>query len=221
MSVQELRLGLAAKLRGHDLINDPYLGEVAATAFEANSPLWPGESWASVEPLFLTEADGRRLGEYRFMPADGHKAVLPVAVMSEVLPDGRSRAILYSDHHLVEDRAPVHAKRADIHPWRSEQDVLFSYFRALAACNVEDAVALFEDDGYVRHSNGETFEGRAALRQDFTKMMGSTGIRLQYSRFTDDGTTCAAEVYMPSGRPAVSVYQRGNAGRLKAVRIYL
>jgi hypothetical protein len=51
--------------------------------------------------------------------------------------------------------------------------------------------------------------------------MGSAGIRIRYCQFTDDGTTCAAEVYMPSGRPAVATYERGSAGKLRAVRIYL
>jgi hypothetical protein len=84
------------------------------------------------------------------------------------------------------------------------------------------ALPIFDPDGYFRHSNAETFTGRDELRTDFTKMMGNSGIRIRYCQFTDDGTTCAAEVYMPSGRPAVALYERSaTPGRLHAVRIYL
>jgi hypothetical protein len=215
------RTALIAALRGADIVNDPYLGEGTAAAFEANSKLWPGERWSGAERVFVTEAAGRRLEEWRLTPADGHRGALPVAFMFETLPNGMRRVIVYSDHHLVPDRGPIHSKVADIHPWRSEQDVLFAYFRALNGNRLEDVLDLFEADGYFRHSNDETFTGRARLREDFSKMMGKTGIRIDYCRFTDDGTTCAAEAYMPSGRPAVAVYERGAPGKLRAVRIYL
>lgn len=217
----DARAALSASLAAADLINDPYLGVKPANVFLGESALAPGERWSRIEPTFVTEASGRRLEEYSYTPADGHRGDLPVAFLFEVLPDGRKGVIVYSDHHLVPDRAPIHPRVPDIHPWLSQDDVLFSYFRALNGNRLEDVLDQFEEDGYFRHSNDETFRGRDELRVDFTKMMGTSGIRVDYCRFTDDGTTCAAEVYMPSGRPAVAVYQRGRPGKLKAVRIYL
>lgn len=221
MSATDARHELIDDLRRRQLVNDPFLGEGSPAGFEAGSMLWPGERWSRVEHMFTTEAGGRRLEEYRFTPADGHRGALPVAFLFETLSDGRESAIVYSDHHLVEDRAPVHPKVPDIHPWRSDEDVLYAYFRALNGNRLEEVLDLFETDGYFRHSNDETFRGRDELRIDFTKMMGQAGIKVDYCRFTDDGVTCAAEVYMPSGRPAVAVYERGAPGKLKAVRIYL
>lgn len=226
MPVQDIRAELADRLRSSQVVNDPYLGPGSAAAFEAGSALWPGERWSSVERVFVTEAEDRRLEEFRYVPADGHRAVLPVAVMFETRADGRSSAIVYSDHHLVPDRGPIHAKMAGIHPWRSDTDILRSYFAALNGNRLDEVLDQFAEDGYFRHSNDETFTGRDELRIDFTKMMGTSGIRVDYCRFTDDGVTCAAEVYMPSGRPAVAVYERTGrfdqpGHRLRAVRIYL
>lgn len=212
---------LAATLVAQASIDDPYLGAGSAAAFEAASPLWPGPRWSSVEPFAVTEAAGRRFEEYHFVPADGSVPYLPVGVMLEPMADGGSKATVYSDHHLVEDRGPILEPDPSLAPWRSEADVLFPYFGALKENRLEDVLDLFEEDGYFRHSNAETFAGREGLRTDFTKMMGTSGIQVRYCRATDDGTTCALEVYMPSGRPAVAVYERGRPGRLRAVRIYM
>lgn len=225
MPIDDVRAHLQASLRACDVVNDPYLGEGKAGAFEERSRLWPGAEWSVIERPFVTEASGCRFEEYRFTPVDGGP-VLPVGFMFETRADGRSSAIVYSDHHLVEDRGPIHPKAAGIHPWRSDADILRSYFAALNGNRLEEVLDQFAEDGYFRHSNDETFVGRDRLRIDFTKMMGTSGIRVDYCRFTDDGVTCAADVYMPSGRPSVAVYERTGrfdqpGHKLRAVRIYM
>lgn len=225
MSTSDIRAELQRKLRACEVVDDPYLGNGTADAFEGGSRLWPGSDWSAIERPFVIEAAGRRFEEFRFTPADGGP-VLPVGVMFETRQDGRSSAIVYSDHHLVEDRGPIHPKVAGIHPWRSDADILRAYFDALNGNRLEDVLDQFAEDGYFRHSNDETFAGRDRLRVDFTKMMGASGIRVDYCRFTDDGVTCAADVYMPSGRPSVAVYERTGrfdqlGHKLRAVRIYM
>lgn len=219
----DMRGRLIELLRRASAIDDMFTGETAATQFESGSPLWPGSSkWSSVEHFSTTEAGVRRLEEYRYVPADFSRAALPVAFMFEAQPDGTTQVRVYSDHHLVENRGPILPVVEGVHPWKDENDVLFHYFNALNGNRLEEVLDVFDTDGYFRHSNDETFIGRDRLREDFTKMMGSTGIRIGYCRFTDDGTVCAAEAYMPSGRPAVAVYERSaTPGRLHAVRIYL
>jgi hypothetical protein len=218
---KSVRNALQENALGQLHVNDPFLGSADPKRFRDESPLWPGERWSSVELMNMTSAGNRRFEEYRFVPADGSREWLPVGFMFEARPDGGSDVRVYSDHHLVADRAPILPAVEGIHPWRDENDVLFHYFRALNGNRLDDVLDLFEPEGYFRHSNAETFQGREQLKQDFSKMMGSTGIRIRYCQFTDDGTTCAAEVYMPSGRPAVATYERGKAGKLRAVRIYL
>lgn len=202
-------------------VNDPFLGVTTVAAFEGGSRLWPGPQWADIHLVKSTSAGSRRLEEYYFVPSDGAVPYLPVGFMFEVDADGRSHVRVHSDHHLVSDRGPILPIADDIHPWKDESDVLFAYFQALNGNRIDNVLNLFEADGYFRHSNAETFTGRDELRVDFSKMMGSTGIKVQYCQFTDDGTTCAAEVYMPSGRPAIAVYERGRPGFLRAVRIYM
>lgn len=225
MPANDVRADLIASLRASHVVNDPYLGEGTAAAFEAGSRLWPGDEWSGIERINVIEAEGRRFEEYRFTPAGGGP-VLPVGIMFETRADGRSGAIVYSDHHLVDERGPIHPKVPDIHPWRAEGDILRSYFSALNGNRLEEVLDQFADGGYFRHSNDETFLGRDRLRVDFTKMMGTTGIRVDYCRFTDDGVTVAADVYMPSGRPSVAVYERTArfdqpGHKLRAVRIYM
>lgn len=219
--MSDARLRLVDLLRQQASVNDPFLGDTDSATFEANSRLWPGENWASVESTGMTAAGNRRLEEYHFLPRDGSVPYLPVGFMFETAADGASHVRVHSDHHLVADRAPILPVVEGIHPWRDEGDVLFAYFQALNGNNLEAVLDLFEVDGYFRHSNATTFTGRDELRTDFAMMMGKSGIQLKYCQFTDDGTACAAEVYMPSGRPAIAVYERGIPGRLRAVRIYM
>lgn len=225
MSGKELsaRDALIGKLRLQERVNDMFTGDSDAATFEASSKLWPGNAlWGEIRFQGATEAGNRRFEEYHFIPGDGSREYLPVGFMFESNGTGGSVVRVYSDHHLVEDRAPILEVVEGIHPWTSEQDVLFTYFKALGGNQLEEVLDLFDADGYFRHSNGETFKGREELHQDFSKMMGSTGIKVRYCQFTDDGKTCVGEVYMPSGRPAIALYQRSSTpGRLHAVRIYL
>ncbi|HWU61274.1 MAG TPA: nuclear transport factor 2 family protein [Ensifer sp.] len=225
MSIQKLgvRETLIGKIDRQSRVNDMFTGDCDVATFKADSVLWPGnETWSEIKHFKTTESGSRRLEEYHYIPRDGSRAYLPVGFMFEQMPDGRSEVRVHSDHHLVDDRAPILPVKEGIHPWRSEEDVLFTYFQVLGSNRLEEVLDLFDEDGYFRHSNAETFKGREELRVDFTKMMGNSGIKVQYCQFTDDGTTCAAEVYMPSGRPAIAVYERSQTpGRLHAVRIYM
>ncbi|MCO6187597.1 nuclear transport factor 2 family protein [Rhizobium sp. L1K21] len=214
------RAKLIETLKALSWVNDPFSGLITPKDFE-DSFLWPGEKWDSIEESAQASADGRQVAEYRFMGPKGPKPFLPVAFVVDPAASNGPTAYVYSDHHLVDDRGPILTPVEGIKPWRSEDDVLYRYFQALNGNRLEEVLSIFDEDGYFQHSNAETFRGRDELRTDFVKMMGETGIRIQYCRFTDDGKTCVVECYMPSGRPAIAVYERGNTGGLHAVRIYL
>ncbi len=221
MQASDGREALISRIRAQSAVNDPFLGATTTVDFERDSALFPGERWSSVAFVSRTVDGAHEFEEYVFTAADGARDPLPVGFMFERLDDGSSAARVYSDHHLVDDRAAILEPVEGIHPWRSEDDVLFAYFQALNGNRLEDVLGIFQQDGYFRHSNGVAYTGRDELKADFSKMMGEDGIRIRYCRFTDDGTTCAVECYMPSGRPAVAVYERGEPGKLRAVRIYL
>jgi hypothetical protein len=220
---------LGARLRQQTDIDDPITGAAAPMEVEARSLLWPHASlWARVELMQITQSAARRLEEFRFTPAAAiaglpriHGPGLPVAMIFERSPNGASRARLYSAHELVAERAPILPVDPHLTPERGPDDILARYFPVLHSAALEATLDLFEEDGYLQHSNGETYQGRERLRIDFTRFFQSGGIRLRYCNRMDDGPRTVFEAYMPSGRPAVAVYERGLTGRIGAVRLYL
>lgn len=216
----EMVENLQRDLLGQTVINDPFSGDISAAAFKDGSMLWPGDNWARVEHFHTTKADGRRVVEVRCFKTADSDDFLPISYVFDPAAPAGPTAYVYSDHHLVEDRARILDPVPGLHPWRDEDDVLFSYFQVLGQNKIDDILAHFADDGYFMHSNGGVHLGYDALRADFEKMLVDGGIRIDYCRLTDDGVTCVVEAYMPSGRPAIAIYERDGAV-LKAVRIYL
>lgn len=220
---------LAGRLLQQRLINDPVCGDVPAQQVRDNSPLWPhAKRWSALRLIAVTEQGKRRLEEYLFHPAGPDSGVpihpgsdLPVAIMFAERADGSPCARIYSAHQLVADRGPILPVDPHLVPDRGGDDILVRYFPTLHSANLEASVALFEADGYLQHSNGETYRGHERLRVDFTKFFQTGGIVLKYCNRTDAGPRTALEVYMPSGRPAVAVYERGSTGRVAAARLYL
>jgi hypothetical protein len=220
---------LAQRLRQQSRINDPLCGDVSPQEVQQRSPLWPSAArWSAIRLVAVTEQGSRRLEEYLFHPATADCEVpihpdsdLPVAVMFAQQADGAPCARLYSAHQLVATRAAILPVDPQLVPDRGGDDILVRYFPTLHSANLEASVALFESDGYLQHSNGETYRGHERLRIDFTKFFQSGGIHLKYCNRTDSGPRTALEVYMPSGRPAVAVYERGRTGLVGAARLYL
>ena len=203
-------------------INDPYVGEVVPTDMQKLSELWPGhDKWARVELSKVTDVPPRRIEEYVYF--DESDAIgLPVVFVFD--DSGEETEVrVYSDHHLVADRAPLLPTIEGLKPRLGEEDVLSAYFAALPDPDPESSVRLFEADGYIQHSNGDRFTGRAELMEDFTNMKRDNGggINIRYAMVGDDGTTLVLECLMPSGRPAVAIYERSHAHLVRAVRISL
>ncbi|MFT3905157.1 MAG: hypothetical protein QM718_02470 [Steroidobacteraceae bacterium] len=221
---------LAAKLRQQVSIDDPTTGKVAPDVVAASSPIWPeNPAWTRIRLIAVTEQGNRRLEEYMFTPSDAARPNLPtfagcdqpVAVVFERAADGRSVARLYAAHQLVEDRKPILEVDAGIHAERSADDILATYFHALHSADVDATLATFAAEGYMQHSNGERHSGSEKLRAAFTKFFKPGPIVLRYCNKTDAGDITALECYMPSGRPAVAVYQRASAEKMLAARLYL
>lgn len=208
---------LQARLRDLSEINDPYLGAASAADFEHQSPLWPGERWNRIALVRASQGDGRTVEEYLFFPADGHRPVLPVAI---VYDNGRGR--IYSDHHLVEQRASILPVSEEAGHLGHSGDFFTKYFGDLANTDLEETLKNFEFDGYLQHSDGDRMRGQR-LREDFVHMFKNNDgrIKITYCNFFEDGPMRIMEVHMPSGRPAVVCYELGETGRLAAVRLYL
>jgi SnoaL-like domain len=108
--------------------------------------------------------------------------------------------------------------------------VVGEHQRALAAGDLEAAVAAFESDAYVREPAGGAYVHRgpdelAALYERFFSNGG--GIPLERCAVTDDGRACALEYSVVRwGRTelppeaGLAVYVRGSSGKLASARIY-
>ncbi len=208
---------LQVKLRDLQEIDDPYLGAGSAADFAEKSPLWPGERWNRVALVRASQGDGRSVEEYLFFPADGHRPVLPVAI---VYDGGKAR--VYSDHHLVENRASILPVSEEAEELGHSGAFFSKYFHDLAAADLDETLKNFEFDGYLQHSDGDRMRGQR-LREDFVSMFKTNGgrIKITYCNFFEDGPLRIMEVHMPSGRPAVACYELGETGRLAGVRLYL
>jgi limonene-1,2-epoxide hydrolase len=218
---------------GEVVVYDPHAGTVRGhrdlRRFVRRNQVWLAERHARIETVATTPVDGRAVVEVlAHLDGDGESA-WPVAVVAES-PDDRSVVFrTYCSQWPVDGRrhlrAPILLSR-DIRAG----DVVDRYLAALAAGDVEAAVATFAAEGYVREPLGgpRVHRGADALRAYFTRCFGAGGgIDLRCCVVTDDGVRCAVEYNcvrwgghdLPP-QAGLAVYERGPDGLLVAVRTY-
>jgi hypothetical protein len=208
---------LQAALMGLSVIHDPILGKTTPATLAQSGHLWPGSQWSAVLLMTTTNAAGRRIEEYVYTgQPDGLNLPVVLVIDKDV---GR----LYSDHALTRSREVILPLDDSISASAEPGDFLDGYFEHLETAALEESIGMFEPDGYIRHSNGERFQGPERLREDYTNMFKSNGgrIRVRFANVTDDGKHRAFECVMPSGRPAIAIYERGTGGKIAAIRISL
>ncbi len=165
------------------------------------------------------------------LDSEDRRIALPLALVADRTDDLRivELRIYFSTWPLNGAHAmrpPVLQPDPDLH----EDGVVGDYQRALAAGDVEAAVAAFEPDGYVREPAGgaHVHRGTDELRALFTRFFSNGGgIPLEHCAVTDDGRSCALEYNVVAwGRTqlppeaGIAVYVRGDGGKLAAARIY-
>jgi hypothetical protein len=175
----------------------------------------------------------RRGLEETLMTLDGDRGriELPVAIVADRDEDARivELRVYYGTWPLTglqTSRPPL----LQLDPDLREPDVVVEHQRALAAGDVEAAVAAFDSDGYVREPAGGAYvhRGRDELAAFYELFFSNGGgIAVEHCAITDDGRSCGLEYNVVRwGRtelpPAagLAVYVRGSTGRLAAVRIY-
>jgi hypothetical protein len=155
---------------------------------------------------------------------------LPVAVAGEHDENHR-----FAEMRVYYSTAPLigsHATRPPVlqpDPDLQVPDVVAEYQRALAAGDVEAAVAAFEPDGYMREPAGRAYAHRGTdeLRALYAAFFSRGGIALEHCALIDDGRACAleynvlrwGEIELPP-QAGIAVFERGPNGKLAAVRIY-
>jgi hypothetical protein len=216
----------------HHPIRGRVKGAAAFRRFAADTKTWITERNVIVEDVNFVVTPRRGIEELVLhLDGDDGRIDLPLALVADRDEDARivELRIYFSTWPLTGGHAirpPLLQPDPDLHA----SDILGDYQRALAAGDVEAAVAAFEPDGYVRepagaaHSHRGTDELRALYRLFFSN---GGGIPLEHCAVTDDGRSCGLEYNVVAwGRTAlppeagIAVYVRGDSGKLATARIY-
>jgi hypothetical protein len=175
----------------------------------------------------------RRGIEEMVLTVDGEdgRVALPVAVAAD--RDGDARIVelrIYYGTWALSGRHTNRPPLLQLDPDLRTPDVVGEYHRALAAGDVEAAVAAFEPDAYVREPAGGAYfhRGRDELVVLYQRFFSNGGgIPLEHCAVTDDGRSCALEYNVERwGRTelppeaGIAIYVRGTTGRLASARIY-
>ncbi|RFU20704.1 nuclear transport factor 2 family protein [Geodermatophilus marinus] len=227
---------LIGSFAGEPELHHPVRGRVKGTRafarFVAGTNAWLAERNAAVEAVDLVVGDTRTVEEVVLrLDTDPGRVELPVAIVADRDEEARlvEIRVYFSTWPLTGGHAvrpPLLQPDPDVH----EADVVGDYQRALAAGDVEAAVAAFEPDGWVREPAGgeHVHRGHDALRSLYGSFFSNGGgIPLEHCTATDDGRACALEYNVVRwGRTdlppeaGVAVYVRGGSGRLAVARIY-
>ena len=228
---------LVGSFAGEPELHHPVRGRVKGRAgferFVTETNAWltsQNVAWGEIERIITP----RRGIEEIVLTLDGDagRIELPVAVAADRRDDGRiiELRVYYGMWPLTgrhAHRPPLLQRDAGLH----EPDIIGEYQRALAAGDVEAAVAAFEPDAYVREPAGGRYvhHGRQELLALYGLFFsGGGGIPLELCTLTDDGRACAleynvvrwgrAELLPPAA--GLAVYVRGSTGKLASARIY-
>jgi hypothetical protein len=207
-------------------------GERAFASYAAATKAWLEERQASIHHLDILSTKRRRVGEAVLnLSAEDGRVDLPVAIVSDQLSDGLMKEVrVYYSSWQLTGRHAIRPPVLQPDPDLRGPDVVGDYQRALAAGDLDAALASFESGGYAREPAGAAFihRGPDGLREFYESMFSNGGgIPLEHCTLTDDKGTCALEYNVTRwGRTelppqaGVAVYVRGESGKLAAARIY-
>jgi SnoaL-like domain len=225
---------LVDSFAGEPELHHPVRGRIkGVAAFER----WVAETrdWMAAHAVAAADADAvitrdRGVEEVVLhVDGDAGRIALPVAIASDHEGGGG-----ITEQRMYFATAPLSGRRA-VRPPLLQPDAgvelpgaVGEHLRAVAAGDVEAALATFEPAGCVRDPAGGTHRGADELRALYERLFATGGgVVLEHCAGVDDGRACALE-YNLVGRggralrpqAGVAVYERGDGGRLAAVRIY-
>ncbi len=225
---------LAQRLGERAIVDDPMFGRASGMP-EIGRRLEETSQWlSSRDPAFekfgFVMGSDRDVTEGSLTLTVGDQRVrLPVAVVCE---RRREREVVLRAYYAVARLAPPSPPKREALP--VDEQILLpppvaSHLDALSRGDVDAVVAAFEHGGTVRGADGETrakLDGGGPLRAYYARLVSSVGaLDIQKSARADDGSTCALEYNvvrtgLASPVPGLAVYERGQSGLLRTVRVY-
>ena len=227
---------LIESFAGEPEIHHPVRGRIkgagAFTRFVEDTSGWMKAMNYSIERIGLITTETRTVEEV-VLGLDGAagRVEVPIAIVADRAPDGQILELrMYSSTWPQTHGHAVRPPLLQPDPDLRLTDVIAEYQRALAAGDVDAAVAAFEPDGYFREPSGREYlhqgaDQLASLYRHFFSNGG--GVPLEHCAAADDGRSCALEYNVVRwGRTTlppvagIAVYARGASGRIAAARSY-
>jgi SnoaL-like domain len=227
---------LVQSFAGEPELHHPYRGRVrgrrAFERFVTETNAWLTARNAASGPVERIITPRRGIEETVLtLDGDQGRVELPIAIAAD--RDEDARIIELRIYYGAWPLAGRHANRPPLlqaDPDLEVPDVVGEYQRALAAGDVQDVVAAFEPDAYVREPAGGAYvhRGRDELAALYERLLSDDGgVSLEQCTVTDDGRSCALEYNaIRPGRKelppdaGLAVYVRGSTGRLAGARMY-
>jgi hypothetical protein len=231
---------LARRLGERATLDDPVLGRASGPT-ELVEALRRGAAWlATHQAAFvrhgLTVGSDRDVTEGELsVTANGKAASIPVAVVAEKRKEREVEVRLYYSTRAL--GGPPPAPRS---PLLSPDDTVVvpppvaAHLEALARADLSGLLAGFEKEATLRAADGKSYGGSAGpgLGDYFATLIAPEagpegGTHLLKNARADDGSTCALEFTVVTVRgkrvppqAVFAVYERGESGLLRAVRLY-
>jgi len=227
---------LIESFAGEPELHHPVRGRIkgadAFGRFVTDTNAWIAERNVTIEDVNFIVTPARGIEEVLLhIDGDDGRIELPVAVAAD--RDEEARVLELRVYFSTWPLTGAHGIRPPLlqpDAGLREADVVGEYQRALAAGDVEAAVATFEPDGYVREPAGSehVHRGTDELRALYTSFFpNGGGVPLEHCAVTDDGRSCALEYNVvargrtgPVPEAGIAVYVRGDSGKLAGARVY-
>jgi hypothetical protein len=225
---------LAKRLGDRATVDDPIFGRTngmpALLRYLEEVSAWVTKHSGTFEKVAFTMGSDRDVTEGTLMLTyDGRRVTVPVAVVAERRREREVEVRLYYSTRPING---ANAVRSPLLPQDDEVSVpppVSAHLEALGKGEAGAIVASFEVDGTLRDSEGATYGNEGgALKAHYEKLFGGQpGIEVLKGARADDGRTCALEYTVVRVRgkgvppqAGLAVYERGDSGLLRAVRVY-
>ena len=225
---------LGRRLGDRATVDDPIFGRTggmpALARYLEEVSVWLTKREGAFEKVAFTIGSDRDVAEGTLsLTFEGRRVSVPVAVVGE---RRREREIELRLYYSTKPINGTHAVRSPLLPQDDEVAVpppVAAHLAALAKGDVAGVVASFEAGATLRDSTGTThLKDDGTLEGYYARLLRATGgVDVLKGARADDGRTCALEytVVRVHGKTVVpqaglAVYERGDSGLLRTVRIY-
>jgi hypothetical protein len=230
---------LLRRLGDRATVDDPIFGRTngmpALARYLEEIAAWLAKRQGAFDKIAFVTGSDRDVTEGTLsLTFEGRRVTVPVAIVAERRPEREIEVRLY---YSTEPIKGTHAVRSPLLPKNDEVAVpppVAAQLGALARGDIPAIVASFENGATLRDPAGHTYEkteGGGPLKEYYEKLFAAAGpgagIEVLKGARADDGSLCALEYTVVRVRgktvppqAGLAVYERGESGLLRAVRIY-